>query len=199
MPVSPGSALDALDGFSPATRAWFEGAFAAPTQAQAQAWRTISKGDDTLVIAPTGSGKTLSAFLWAIDRLAAAPPPADPKRRCRILYVSPLKALAVDIERNLRSPLAGIRQAARRLGLPEPDIGVAVRTGDTPVQERRKQAAKPPDILITTPESLFLLLTSQARDTLRGVETIIVDEVHAVAGNKRGAHLALSLERLDAL
>src|SRR5262245_2116862 len=196
---SPVSSANALDGFSPATRAWFEGAFAVPTQAQAQAWRAISKGEDTLVIAPTGSGKTLSAFLWAIDRLAAAPPPADPKRRCRVLYVSPLKALAVDIERNLRSPLTGIRHAAHRLGQPEPDIAVAVRTGDTAADERRKLAAKPPDILITTPESLFLLLTSQARETLRGVETVIVDEVHAVAGNKRGAHLALSLERLDAL
>src|SRR5579859_112496 len=195
----PVSSAAALDGFSTATRAWFEGAFAVPTQAQAQAWRAISKGDDTLVIAPTGSGKTLSAFLWAIDRLATAPPPADPKRRCRILYVSPLKALAVDIERNLRSPLSGIRQAARRLGLPDPDIGVAVRTGDTAAEERRKLATRPPDILITTPESLFLLLTSQARETLRGVETVILDEVHAVAGNKRGAHLALSLERLDAL
>jgi ATP-dependent Lhr-like helicase len=193
------AAANALDGFSPATRAWFEGAFAVPTQAQAQAWQAISKGDDTLVIAPTGSGKTLSAFLWAIDRLAAAPPPADPKRRCRVLYVSPLKALAVDIERNLRSPLTGIRHAAHRLGLPEPDIAVAVRTGDTAAEERRKLASKPPDILITTPESLFLLLTSQARETLRGVETVILDEVHAVAGNKRGAHLALSLERLDAL
>ncbi len=170
-----------------------------PTQAQAQAWRAISKGEDTLVVAPTGSGKTLSAFLWAIDRLAATPPPADPKRRCRVLYVSPLKALAVDIERNLRSPLAGIRQAAHRLGVPEPAIGVAVRTGDTAAEERRKLAARPPDILITTPESLFLLLTSAARETLRGVETVILDEVHAVAGNKRGAHLALSLERLDAL
>ena len=196
---SPVSSAHALDGFSPATRAWFEGAFAVPTQAQAQAWRAISKGEDTLVVAPTGSGKTLSAFLWAIDRLAAAPPPTDPKRRCRVLYVSPLKALAVDIERNLRSPLTGIRQAAHRLGLPEPDIAVAVRTGDTATEDRRKLASKPPDILITTPESLFLLLTSQARETLRGVETVIIDEVHAVAGNKRGAHLALSPERLDAL
>jgi ATP-dependent Lhr-like helicase len=199
MPAEQPMTAGALDGFSPATRAWFEGAFAAPTQAQAQAWRAISKGEDTLVIAPTGSGKTLSAFLWAIDRLASSPPPADAKRRCRVLYVSPLKALAVDIERNLRSPLTGIRQAAHRLGLPEPDVGVAVRTGDTAAEDRRKLATKPPDILITTPESLFLLLTSQARETLRGVETVIVDEVHAVAGGKRGAHLALSLERLDAL
>jgi ATP-dependent helicase Lhr and Lhr-like helicase len=190
---------DALDGFSPATRAWFEGAFAEPTLAQAGAWRAIGKGEDTLVVAPTGSGKTLAAFLWAIDKLAALPPPADPKRRTRVLYVSPLKALAVDIERNLRAPLTGIRQAAHRLGLEEPDIRVAVRTGDTAAEDRRKLASKPPDILITTPESLFLLLTSQARDILRGVETVIVDEVHAVAGNKRGAHLALSLERLDAL
>ena len=127
------------------------------------------------------------------------PPPADPKRRCRILYISPLKALATDIERNLRAPLTGIRHAARNLGLAEPDIHVAVRTGDTAADERRKLASKPPDVLITTPESLFLLLTSKARDTLRGVETVIVDEVHALAGNKRGAHLAVSLERLDAL
>ena len=190
---------DALDGFSPATRAWFGGAFAEPTQAQAGAWRAIGKGEDTLVVAPTGSGKTLAAFLWAIDKLAAVPPPQDPKRRTRVLYISPLKALAVDIERNLRAPLTGIRHAAHRLGLAEPDIRVAVRTGDTAAEDRRKLVTKPPDILITTPESLFLLLTSQARETLRGVETVIVDEVHAVAGNKRGAHLALSLERLDAL
>ena len=189
----------ALDGFSPATRAWFDGSFAEPTPAQAGAWRAIGNGEDTLVVAPTGSGKTLAAFLWAIDKLAAVPPPADPKLRCRVLYVSPLKALAVDIERNLRAPLTGIGHAAHRLGLPEPDIRVAVRTGDTAAEERRKLASKPPDILITTPESLFLLLTSQARETLRGVETVIVDEVHAVAGNKRGAHLALSLERLDSL
>ena len=201
-PVSSGAALN---GFSTATRAWFEGAFDVPTQAQAQAWRAIGgwdtggKGADTLVVAPTGSGKTLAAFLWAIDRLAAAPVPADRKRRTRVLYVSPLKALAVDIERNLRSPLTGIRQAAQRLGLAEPDIQVAVRTGDTATEDRRKLVTRPPDILITTPESLFLLLTSQARETLRGVETVIVDEIHAVAGTKRGAHLALSLERLDAL
>jgi len=193
------SDVDALSGFSPATRDWFSGAFAAPTEAQAQAWAAITKGDNTLVIAPTGSGKTLAAFLWAIDRLAAAPPPADPKLRCRVLYISPLKALAVDIERNLRAPLTGIRQMAQRMGIDEPDISVAVRTGDTAADERRRLAAKPPDILITTPESLFLLLTSQAREALRGVDTVILDEVHALAGNKRGAHLALSLERLDAL
>ncbi|HEX3749714.1 MAG TPA: DEAD/DEAH box helicase, partial [Streptosporangiaceae bacterium] len=188
-----------LESFSPATRAWFTAVFAEPTQAQAEAWVAIGKGEDTLVIAPTGSGKTLAAFLWALDRLAAAPPPADPKRRCRVLYISPLKALATDIERNLRAPLTGIRHAARNLGLEEPGIQVAVRTGDTAADERRKLASKPPDVLITTPESLFLLLTSKARETLRGIETVIVDEVHALAGSKRGAHLAVSLERLDAL
>jgi ATP-dependent Lhr-like helicase len=190
-----------LDGFSAATRAWFEGAFAEPTRAQAGAWQAIGSGQDTLVVAPTGSGKTLAAFLWAIDRLASTPPSErpGPKQRCRVLYISPLKALAVDIERNLRAPLTGIRHAAQRLGLPEPDISVAVRTGDTTADERRRLVSKPADILITTPESLFLLLTSQARETLRSVETVIVDEVHALAGNKRGAHLALSLARLDAL
>ncbi len=190
---------DPLEGFSAATRAWFSAAFAAPTPAQAQAWAAIGKGENTLVVAPTGSGKTLAAFLWALDRLAAAPAPEDPKQRCRVLYISPLKALAVDIERNLRSPLAGIRQAAQAMGAPEPEIRVGVRTGDTAADERRQLASQPPDILITTPESLFLLLTSRAREALRGVETVIIDEVHALAGNKRGAHLALSLERLDAL
>ena len=185
--------------FSEPTRAWFASAFARPTPAQAEAWAAIGRGEHTLVIAPTGSGKTLAAFLWAIDRLASEPAPADPKRRCRVLYVSPLKALAVDIERNLRSPLAGVTHAAHRLGLPEPDIRVAVRTGDTAADERRKLATRPPDVMITTPESLFLMLTSQARETLRSVQTVIVDEVHALAGSKRGAHLALSLERLDAL
>ncbi|MGP4027703.1 Lhr family helicase [Actinomadura sp. 3N407] len=190
---------DVLERFSPATRAWFAGAFASPTPAQAGAWESISSGDSTLVVAPTGSGKTLAAFLWSIDRLAHEPAPEDALRRCRVLYVSPLKALAVDVERNLRGPLTGIRHAARRRGLPEPAIRVGMRSGDTPADERRRLAVKPPDILITTPESLFLILTSRARESLRGVETVIVDEVHAVAGTKRGAHLALSLERLDAL
>ncbi|MDN3292725.1 ATP-dependent helicase [Streptomyces ficellus] len=192
-------ARTALDSFSPATRAWFTGAFSAPTSAQEGAWRAIGEGSDVLVVAPTGSGKTLAAFLASLDRLASTPPPADAKRRCRVLYVSPLKALAVDVERNLRSPLTGIRQESVRLGLPEPEIRVGIRSGDTPAAERRSLATRPPDILITTPESLFLMLTSAARDALSGVETVILDEVHAVAGTKRGAHLALSLERLDEL
>ncbi|WP_344015030.1 ATP-dependent helicase [Streptomyces thermospinosisporus] len=189
----------ALDGFSPATRGWFTGAFSAPTAAQAGAWQAIREGSDVLVVAPTGSGKTLAAFLAALDQLASTPPPADPKKRCRVLYVSPLKALAVDVERNLRSPLTGIRQEAVRLGLPEPEVKVGIRSGDTPPAERRALSTRPPDILITTPESLFLMLTSATRDALTGVETVILDEVHAVAGTKRGAHLALSLERLDEL
>lgn len=189
----------ALDSFSPATRGWFAGAFSAPTAAQEGAWRAIGAGSDVLVVAPTGSGKTLAAFLASLDALASTPPPAEPKKRCRVLYVSPLKALAVDVERNLRSPLTGIRQESVRLGLPEPDITVGIRSGDTPPAERRSIANRPPDILITTPESLFLMLTSSAREALAGVETVILDEVHAVAGTKRGAHLALSLERLDEL
>ncbi|WP_431934844.1 Lhr family helicase [Micromonospora sp. RP3T] len=188
-----------LAEFGAATREWFTAAFAAPTPAQAGAWRSIAAGHHALVVAPTGSGKTLAAFLWSLDRLGKEAPPADPRRRCRVLYVSPLKALAVDVERNLRTPLIGIRQAATRLALTPPDITVGMRTGDTPADERRAFARTPPDVLITTPESLFLLLTSAARDSLRGVDTVIVDEVHAVAGTKRGAHLALSLERLDAL
>ncbi|MEU4775086.1 DEAD/DEAH box helicase [Micromonospora sp. NPDC023644] len=188
-----------MAGFGAATREWFGAAFAAPTAAQTGAWGSVSAGRNALVVAPTGSGKTLAAFLWSLDRLAREPASADPRHRCRVLYVSPLKALAVDVERNLRTPLTGIRQAATRLGVAPPDITVGMRTGDTPADERRAFARTPPDILITTPESLFLLLTSAARDSLRGVETVIVDEVHAVAGTKRGAHLALSLERLDEL
>jgi ATP-dependent Lhr-like helicase len=191
--------VSALDDFSAATRDWFGGAFAAPTAAQEGAWSAAQAGKHALVVAPTGSGKTLAAFLWALDRLAAEPPPQDAKHRCRVIYVSPLKALAVDVQRNLRSPLAGIRQAAQRLGLPVPDITVGMRTGDTPADERRLFARTPPDVLVTTPESLFLILTSAARESLRGVQTVILDEVHAVAGTKRGAHLALSLERLDEL
>jgi ATP-dependent Lhr-like helicase len=190
---------DVLEQFGLATREWFKAAFAAPTAAQAGAWRAIGAGRNALVVAPTGSGKTLAAFLWSLDRLSREPAPKDPRHRCRVLYVSPLKALAVDVERNLRAPLAGVRQAAGRLGMPPPDITVGMRTGDTPADERRSFARTPPDILITTPESLFLILTSAARESLRGIETVIVDEVHAVAATKRGAHLALSLERLDAL
>ncbi|HZC71395.1 MAG TPA: ATP-dependent helicase [Jatrophihabitans sp.] len=185
--------------FSPPTQAWLDGAFAAPTAAQVGAWESIDRRKHTLVVAPTGSGKTLAAFLSALDRLATEPTPTDPLRRCRVLYVSPLKALAVDVERNLRAPLTGIRQAAVRLGLAQPDVTVAIRSGDTPADERRSFARRPPDILITTPESLFLLLTSAAREALRSVETVIVDEVHAVCATKRGVHLAVSLERLDAL
>ena len=185
--------------FSPATRDWFAGAFVAPTPAQEGAWRAVAAGEHVLVVAPTGSGKTLAAFLWALDRLAVAGPPDEPTRRCRVLYISPLKALAMDVERNLRSPLAGIQQAAHRLGLPAPDIRVGMRTGDTPADQRRAFARTPTDVLVTTPESLFLLLTSAARESLRGVHAVIVDEVHAVAATKRGTHLALSLERLDAL
>ncbi|TDD09218.1 ATP-dependent helicase [Saccharopolyspora terrae] len=190
---------DVLDGFSAATRDWFRSAFDAPTEAQRGAWQAIAAGEHALVVAPTGSGKTLAAFLAALDRLASEGVPSEPKKRCRVLYVSPLKALAVDVERNLRAPLAGIRQATQRLGGDPPDIQVGIRTGDTPADQRRSFARTPPDVLVTTPESLFLLLTSAARESLAGVETVIVDEVHAVAGTKRGAHLALSLERLDQL
>jgi ATP-dependent Lhr-like helicase len=190
------TSIDPLERFSPLTRQWFMGTFAAPTAAQAEAWDAIACMKNTLVIAPTGSGKTLAAFLWAIDQLAAAEP-RPPKAGTRVLYISPLKALAVDVERNLSTPLTGITRVAERLGLPVPQISVGVRSGDTPPARRRELITKPPDILITTPESLFLMLTSAARETLAEVRTVIVDEVHAVAGTKRGAHLALSLERLD--
>src|ERR671936_2464237 len=176
--------MAALDVFSPETRAWFVRTFDAPTPAQELGWPAIASGAHTLIQAPTGSGKTLAAFLYGIDRLTAAAGAG-----LRLLYVSPLKALNYDIERNLRGPLAGL----------ESDLRVAVRTGDTPQRERAAMLREPPDILITTPESLFLLLTSRAREMLRSVRTLILDEVHAVAGTKRGAHLALSVERLEAL
>ena len=188
---------DALARFSVVTRDWFAGTFAAPTPAQAEAWSAIADGHNTLVIAPTGSGKTLAAFLWAIDALAAGAPRSERSSGTRVLYVSPLKALAVDVERNLRTPLAGMARVAAQRGLPAPEITVGLRSGDTSPARRRQLISNPPDVLITTPESLFLMLTSAARQTLAGVQTVIVDEVHAIAGTKRGAHLALSLERLD--
>ncbi|WP_344791300.1 ATP-dependent helicase [Gryllotalpicola daejeonensis] len=204
---------DTLERFSAATRQWFAGAFSAPTAAQLGAWEAISSGRNTLVIAPTGSGKTLAAFLWAIDRLMADGGPRDASpggqgkgkpsaagtSKTKVLYISPLKALGVDVERNLRSPIVGIAQTAKRLGIDPPEVSVGVRSGDTPSSERQRLLRHPPEILITTPESLYLMLTSGARETLREVETVIVDEVHAVASTKRGAHLAVSLERLDEL
>jgi ATP-dependent helicase Lhr and Lhr-like helicase len=190
--------VPALSHFDPLVRAWFARSFDGPTPPQTLGWPVIARGDSTLLLAPTGSGKTLAAFLWCIDRLMFAPlPPA--KERCRVLYVSPLKALAVDVERNLRAPIAGIAtlaaDAGRELAVP----AIAVRTGDTPAAERARFQREPADILITTPESLYLLLTSNARAVLRSVDTVIIDEIHALVPTKRGAHLALSLERLETL
>ena len=176
--------MDALSAFSPATRSWFERTFDGPTPAQELGWPKIASGAHTLIQAPTGSGKTLAAFLYGLDRLLE-----EPGEGTRLVYVSPLKALNYDIERNLRGPLAGLQA----------DLKVAVRTGDTPQKERAAMLRRPPDLLITTPESLFLMLTSRARETLTGVRTLILDEVHAVAGTKRGAHLALTVERLERL
>ncbi|MDR6712484.1 ATP-dependent Lhr-like helicase [Pseudomonas hunanensis] len=196
---------DSLEHFAPATRAWFTETFPAPTAVQLAAWAAIGAGEHALVIAPTGSGKTLAAFMQAIDQLireretpieSAA---ASPKHATRILYISPIKALGADVQRNLRLPLEGISAQRKRRDDPLVELTVGMRTGDTPPKERASLLRRPPDILITTPESLYLMLTSKARETLRGVRTVIVDEVHAVAGGKRGSHLALSLERLDAL
>ena len=181
--------------FSSATRAWFDEALGQPTRIQVEGWPHVAAGEHTLMCAPTGSGKTLAAFLWAIDRLASEPEPARGER-CRVLYVSPLKALTVDVERNLRAPLRGIALAAEREGRTVPALRVGIRTGDTPAAERRSMERDPPDILITTPESLYLLLTSRARSILASIHHVIVDEIHSVAATKRGAHLALSLERL---
>ena len=172
--------------FSAPVRRWFEASFEAPTPAQTLGWPAIAGGANTLICAPTGSGKTLTAFLWGIDRLAREPESLG--SGVRIVYVSPLKALSYDVERNLRAPLRGIGDV---------EVAVGLRTGDTPQRERQAMLRKPPDILITTPESLYLMMTSQARDILGGVEAVIVDEIHAVAQSKRGAHLALTLERLS--
>jgi len=187
-----------LDLFGPATRQWFQAAFAEPTHVQERGWQEVAAGRHVLMAAPTGSGKTLAAFLWCIDRLTTEPPPPEAER-CRVLYVSPLKALAHDVDRNLRSPLVGIRHQMETLGLKAPEISVAIRTGDTPADVRRSMERHPPDILITTPESLFLVLTSAARKMLASVRWLIVDEIHSVAATKRGSHLALSLERLCAV
>ena len=199
MSSRPGDAPDggALAGFSEPVRAWFSTSFPEPTAAQAQGWPAIASGEHTLILAPTGSGKTLAAFLAGIDRLLRDPVP-ERERRTRVLYLSPLRALAVDVEKNLRAPLQGISLAAQRLGHEVHVPTVGMRTGDTAPDERRQLVRHPPDILITTPESLYLMLTSQARETLRSVESVIIDEIHALAPTKRGAHLALSLERLEA-
>ena len=213
--------------FHPVTAEWFRAVFDAPTAPQRMGWPVIARGESALILAPTGTGKTLAAFLWCLDRLMLHPPPAGQipgvptdgsssvgwkagvptdgsssvgwKQGCRIVYVSPLKALAVDVERNLRSPLAGIANMAARMGVPFREPTISVRTGDTPQRERARFARHPADILITTPESLYLLLTSQAAEALRTVDTVIIDEIHALVPTKRGAHLALSLERLEAL
>jgi ATP-dependent Lhr-like helicase len=187
-----------LNLFHPAVRNWFEAVFPAPTRPQVLGWAPISRGESTLLCAPTGSGKTLAAFLWCLHKLMFdAPPP--PAQRCRVLYISPIKALAVDVERNLRAPLIGIANSARQIGADIHEPSIAIRTGDTTTAERSRFSRHPADILITTPESLFLLLTSNAREALRSIETVVLDEIHAVVSTKRGAHLALSLERLEHL
>ena len=196
---NPDAPLDPFACFHPVTAAWFKAVFDAPTAPQRIGWPVIARGENALILAPTGTGKTLAAFLWCLDRLMLHPRPADRRTGCRIVYVSPLKALAVDVERNLRSPLAGIANMAQRMGVAFHDPMISVRTGDTPQRERARFARRPAEILITTPESLYLLLTSRAADALRSVDTVIIDEIHSLVPTKRGAHLALSLERLQAL
>jgi len=196
-PAVAGSGADPFASFHPVTAAWFREVFDEPTAPQRLGWPVIASGDSTLILAPTGTGKTLTAFLWCLDRLMLQPRPQA--GGCRILYISPLKALAVDVERNLRSPLAGIANMARRMGVPVHDPEISIRTGDTSQKARARFRRSPSEILITTPESLYLLLTSQASEALRTVDTVIIDEIHALVPTKRGAHLALSLERLEAV
>jgi ATP-dependent Lhr-like helicase len=211
----PEEATDPFACFHPVTAAWFRAVFDAPTAPQRMGWPVIARGESALILAPTGTGKTLAAFLWCLDRLMLGgreqgsgvrdqgseirDQRAADAKGCRIVYISPLKALAVDVERNLRSPLAGMANMARRMGVEFREPTISVRTGDTPQRERARFARNPSDILITTPESLYLLLTSQASEALRTVDTVIIDEIHALVPTKRGAHLALSLERLEAL
>ena len=196
--IAKESAAQALELFHPAVRDWFAAVFAAPTRPQLSGWPAIARGESTLILAPTGTGKTLAAFLWCIQRIMFTEAPAE-AQRCRVLYISPIKALAVDVERNLRAPMVGIAQLAQRLGAKFHSPKISVRTGDTPAAERSRFQRHPGDILITTPESLYLLLTSNARDALRSIEVVVVDEIHALVPTKRGSHLALSLERLEHL
>jgi len=191
-------AADALGIFHRAVREWFEAVFPSPTSPQLAGWPAIARGESTLILAPTGTGKTLAAFLWCINRIMFTPAPAE-ARRCRVVYISPIKALAVDVERNLRAPLVGIAQAAQRLSAEFHQPSISIRTGDTPPAERARFQRHPADILITTPESLYLLLTSNAREALRSVEVVVIDEIHAIVPTKRGSHLALSIERLEHL